>query len=546
MTKTGIKKIFGYTISYDPILNDNHTDKILEEIESLFYDVQKKKKGIIGKISETIKKYPDVLQFKNYLATAYTLEGNKEKAYEINLWIFSEHPDYIFARLGIAIHYLEQKQFDKMREILGYTVELKDMYPDRKIFHSSEFLCFYKTAALYFLAIDDIAAAEERYDKMIALDANHPDTSFISLEIAKYRIETNIKKMKEDNKSRRTPELKSRDIIKTIEKPVFHNEIVDELYKYGVDIDHNLIRIILSLPHDNLIKDLEAVVMDSIYRYEYFSENYDELDEDELFFPVHAIFILTELRAESSLDCILELLRQNDDCFHFWFGDMSADFFWEAIYRTGRDNLEKLYSFMQEPNLNAFSKCFVPETVSQLALHETTRRQEVVEWFRKILNFYIENNSNNDIVDTDLNGLIVSYILDFRGKELLPEIKKIYDLELASTLICGYYEDVEKEMLSAPKISDKQDVLDIFERYEETFEKWYNDDDDDDDYDDGEDYEDDNEFDEYEEIEEDKGSSNKSFDRDNEAVGTIKKEKEPGRNDPCPCGSGKKYKKCCL
>ena len=21
---------------------------------------------------------------------------------------------------------------------------------------------------------------------------------------------------------------------------------------------------------------------------------------------------------------------------------------------------------------------------------------------------------------------------------------------------------------------------------------------------------------------------------------------QPGRNDPCPCGSGKKYKKCCL
>ncbi len=25
----------------------------------------------------------------------------------------------------------------------------------------------------------------------------------------------------------------------------------------------------------------------------------------------------------------------------------------------------------------------------------------------------------------------------------------------------------------------------------------------------------------------------------------VKKEKKPGRNDPCPCGSGKKYKKCC-
>ncbi|MEG1930484.1 MAG: SEC-C metal-binding domain-containing protein [Anaerovorax sp.] len=26
---------------------------------------------------------------------------------------------------------------------------------------------------------------------------------------------------------------------------------------------------------------------------------------------------------------------------------------------------------------------------------------------------------------------------------------------------------------------------------------------------------------------------------------TVVKEKEPGRNDLCPCGSGKKYKKCC-
>ncbi len=27
--------------------------------------------------------------------------------------------------------------------------------------------------------------------------------------------------------------------------------------------------------------------------------------------------------------------------------------------------------------------------------------------------------------------------------------------------------------------------------------------------------------------------------------GTIVKDKKVGRNDPCPCGSGKKYKRCC-
>ena len=28
-------------------------------------------------------------------------------------------------------------------------------------------------------------------------------------------------------------------------------------------------------------------------------------------------------------------------------------------------------------------------------------------------------------------------------------------------------------------------------------------------------------------------------------VEPIATKPEPGRNDPCPCGSGKKYKKCC-
>ena len=31
----------------------------------------------------------------------------------------------------------------------------------------------------------------------------------------------------------------------------------------------------------------------------------------------------------------------------------------------------------------------------------------------------------------------------------------------------------------------------------------------------------------------------------NGKVETVVKGDEPGRNDPCPCGSGKKYKKCC-
>ena len=33
--------------------------------------------------------------------------------------------------------------------------------------------------------------------------------------------------------------------------------------------------------------------------------------------------------------------------------------------------------------------------------------------------------------------------------------------------------------------------------------------------------------------------------KEQKASGTVRKGKKIGRNDPCPCGSGKKYKHCC-
>jgi uncharacterized protein len=37
----------------------------------------------------------------------------------------------------------------------------------------------------------------------------------------------------------------------------------------------------------------------------------------------------------------------------------------------------------------------------------------------------------------------------------------------------------------------------------------------------------------------------KEITKEQRLSGTVVKDKEPGRNDPCTCGSGKKYKKCC-
>jgi len=55
----------------------------------------------------------------------------------------------------------------------------------------------------------------------------------------------------------------------------------------------------------------------------------------------------------------------------------------------------------------------------------------------------------------------------------------------------------------------------------------------------------------YEKMQEKKRERAKLIESDDDApipdapVEQIHADKEPGRNDPCPCGSGKKYKKCC-
>lgn len=37
----------------------------------------------------------------------------------------------------------------------------------------------------------------------------------------------------------------------------------------------------------------------------------------------------------------------------------------------------------------------------------------------------------------------------------------------------------------------------------------------------------------------------KEITKEQRRSGTVYKEQQTGRNEPCPCGSGKKYKKCC-
>ena len=320
---------FSYEITTDPSFLDDQsamTPELHDMIEPLFDEVMQSKSGkkIINKLLKLIERYPENPQLKNFLTVAYTNIGNQVKAREANRWIQAEHPDYLFGKINQAAQYYEDGDYKKIPEILGELMEIQGLYPLRDVFHLSEVTSYYKIAILYFIAIGNIEAAETRFEIMEEIAPDHPDTEFITIHMIRARMEKNFASWEEEDKSNihTKPAI---DILpkQTTEPPLFTNPVVSDLYKNGLNINAELIDEILLLPRQSLIADMELVLNDLLCRYDFFQEEveYNGWGEEDMSFPIHAFFILGQLRVEQSLPKVLEILKQDYDFLSFWFGD---------------------------------------------------------------------------------------------------------------------------------------------------------------------------------------------------------------------------------
>nr|NQU91309.1 hypothetical protein [Bacteroidota bacterium] len=322
-------KEFSYEITSDPSFRDNEnaiTPELKRELEPLYYQIQEQKGSdkIIAKILKLIEKHPKNPQLKNYLTVAYKLSGNMDKAREANQWILSEHPDYLFAKLNLAAEYYENGEYEKMTELLGKMMEIQDLYPDRNTFHFTEVTGFNRFAVMYFCAVGNLEAAESRYEILERVAPDQPDTVETLKHLVFARLEAGKKRWEEEDLTKikvKTPsDIKVRQ---STEIPDFTHEEINLLYQEGLRIREKSLQKILSLSRETLIQDLEMVIRDMLTRYDYFKTYLEsnEWNEETMSFGIHALHLLGELRAQQSLDTILNLLRQGEEFLDFWFGD---------------------------------------------------------------------------------------------------------------------------------------------------------------------------------------------------------------------------------
>ncbi len=305
-------------------------------------------------------------------------------------------------------------------------------------------------------------------------------------------------------------------------KNISISPIVRKLLESETTPSVELLNQILSLPKQNLINEIESVLNLIID----LSDGYEQRN----LIPLHCLFILTELESEDSLPLLLKICSQSDDFLEFYFEDLLTDSMWQDTLVLGKNNVDTLFKFIRENNLQMAGCNVIADGLSQIALHMPHLRNRIITDFLEI---YIDLFKHNK-----------DYVLNYKDLIRLTEINAI-ELDEAIKLFVkdNRVEDYEiwKQFLveSTTKQLEIKQLLSIKDRYKLTIlpEIQFN------------------------KMIENLNNLKSLNNNDSELIDNIFNELlltensginvsnlniNIGRNDFCFCGSGKKYKKCCM
>jgi hypothetical protein len=315
--------------------------------------------------------------------------------------------------------------------------------------------------------------------------------------------------------------------MQIVSYPAFTHPRIQILYTEDLFIDEDILRDILSLPRESLIDDLHLLLYDSINRFDYYQQETGSVMYEECQ-VLHALFLLAELKSERSGPVLLDVLRQSEEYLYFWLDDFLTVDIWEMIYLFFYGQFETLNQFVREREVYTYAHTEVSVAVMQMALHNPAMKASAVAWYKSVFEYFIECNEKGIDIGADLCGLYIGDALSLRDKSLEPLIEEMYKREMPDPTIVGEWEIANEAMAKLAAEADTRDLTtDIYTRYDDfqtEFAEMMDDSDNDDfflnDEADDEDY----------------------FPEPQEPY--IRTEPKVGRNDPCPCGSGKKFKKC--
>jgi hypothetical protein len=205
--------------------------------------------------------------------------------------------------------------------------------------------------------------------------------------------------------------------------------------------------------------------------------------------PVHAWRTLGQLRAEAAIEPLITLLPMFD------VDDFVGEELPKVFGMIGRKAIPALEKYIFDDSNGLFDRIAAIHGIERIASGDPECRDKCVSIFTDKLKIFEKN-------DSTFNAFLILYLTELNATESIDIIGQAYERESVDESVLGDFEDVEirlglkKDRIKPSKYSASIDELN-------------------------------NDF----------LTSNQ-----NQPVRKVK----IGRNEPCPCGSGKKYKKCCI
>ena len=239
-------------------------------------------------------------------------------------------------------------------------------------------------------------------------------------------------------------------------------------------------------------------------------------DEYGYFAHIYAAYLLAQFRVKEAYPILIDILGLPDDLPYDLFGDSILEAGSRILASVFESDASLIKVLAENEEADEYMRSQAIEALAILALYNVLERDEVIVYYKKLIN---EPAIMNKPL---LLASLVNSCCDIHPEELYDDIKNCYEEALVDESVVGM-ESVDDAMRLGKDyvledsrndthlqfIEDTITELESWACFNETYKK--------------------------------RMKSRKNFN----STQTITKQPKIGRNDPCLCGSGKKYKKCC-
>lgn len=251
-------------------------------------------------------------------------------------------------------------------------------------------------------------------------------------------------------------------------------------------------------------------------------------ENEDYMLHVYAMYLLAQFREKEAFTKIIDLISFTPDEVEIIFGDVLTGGLSSILYSTFDGDLNVLKGAIENPLMNIYARGATLDVYEKLYLDGEISKEDSIKYLREL------TYGNYHDVDSALGTYVQRFVINQHFFEMIDDIQFLYDQNRIDISMAGQYDDFIDYIYCYDYDEGKARYMDdiIKEMYRwSCFEKTEE-----------EKTEKEKEMKELEKL-----YKHEKFKKQEKLKKQmIGKPKKIGRNDPCPCGSGEKHKKCCL